>query len=134
MGMKDLPLLKIQHSPLVVNVKVAHIRPKYDNLKEWDANPNNVYIGRGPGPVFIDGARYPKHPTLFENPFTVGKQGTREEVVKKYREYIIDRLSKEPALLEQLHQLKGKTLGCWCAPELCHGHVLLELIDMLFPK
>ena len=23
--------------------------------------------------------------------------------------------------------LKGKFLGCWCAPALCHGHILRDL-------
>ena len=38
----------------VVNVKVAHIRPKYNDLEEWTKDPNNVYIGRA-GIVFING-------------------------------------------------------------------------------
>lgn len=124
---------KYRRSPKVVNVKVAHIRPRYDNLKIWDQNPDNVYIARGPGPVFIDGERYPKKSSPFENPYTIKKHGTREEVVEKYRNYIIERLRNEPGLRAQLYELKGKNLGCWCAPELCHGHVLVELIDILFP-
>jgi hypothetical protein len=26
-------------------------------------------------------------------------------------------------------ELRGRTLACWCAPELCHGDVLAELAD-----
>lgn len=26
-------------------------------------------------------------------------------------------------------ELRGKALGCWCAPDTCHGHVLAELAD-----
>lgn len=37
----------------VVNVKVANIRPRYNNLAEWMADENNVYIGRK-GIVFIN--------------------------------------------------------------------------------
>jgi hypothetical protein len=25
--------------------------------------------------------------------------------------------------------LRGKTLACWCVPELCHGDILAELAD-----
>jgi hypothetical protein len=42
----------------VVNCKVQYIRPKYNNLKEWMNDPNNIYIGRG-GVVFIDKKRFP---------------------------------------------------------------------------
>jgi hypothetical protein len=34
---------------------------------------------------------------------------------------------QQPALLQALHELKGKDLICWCAPERCHADVLLEL-------
>ena len=33
--------------------------------------------------------------------------------------------------MAQLPELKGKVLGCWCAPEGCHGDVLAELADSL---
>ena len=37
----------------VVNVKVAYIRPTYDNLKEWMEDPGHIYIGRK-GIVFVN--------------------------------------------------------------------------------
>lgn len=54
------------------------------------------------------------------NPFKVGEAGTREEVCLKYFLW----LDTQPALLAQLEGLRGKTLVCHCAPELCHGHIL----------
>lgn len=30
----------------IIIVKVAYIRPKYENLKEWCKDPQNIYIGR----------------------------------------------------------------------------------------
>jgi len=33
--------------------------------------------------------------------------------------------------LEALPELRGKDLGCWCAPENCHGDVLLALANKL---
>ena len=105
----------------VVNVKVRYIRPRYHNLKEWCEDPDNVYIGRQ-GVVFVDGVRYPPRASPFANPYKVGRDGTREEVILKYKEYII----KKDV---DFSILKGKRLGCWCKPEGCHGDVLLELIN-----
>jgi len=73
--------------------------------------PFDVYIGR---------------PSKWGNPFKIGKDGSREEVIQKYRQWILD----NPTLIAQLAtELKGKTLGCWCKPNTCHGDVLAELAD-----
>lgn len=70
----------------------------------------DVYIGR---------------PSIWGNPFVMGKDGTRAEVVKKYREWLLT----QPALLSIIHTLKGKKLGCWCSPAACHGDVLAEFAE-----
>lgn len=72
--------------------------------------PYDVYIGR---------------PSQWGNPFSIGRDGTREQVVEKYRRSLESNLM----LQEQLHELKGKTLGCWCAPHSCHGDILMELAN-----
>jgi len=72
--------------------------------------PYDVYIGR---------------PSKWGNPFHIGIDGTREEVIEKFRNWIIT----QPKLLKDLHEIKGKTLGCWCKPKVCHGDVLVELIE-----
>jgi len=112
----------------VVNCKVKNIRPKYNNLKEWIDDTNNVYIGRQ-GVVFIDGKRFPPYSSNFANPCKIGKDGTREEVLIKYKNYITERLENDKSLMAELVSLKGKNLGCWCNPEMCHGNILLELIN-----
>lgn len=119
----------------VVNVKVKYIRPKYKDLEDWMNNPDNVYIARR-GVVFITDPetgskkRYPPKDSIWANPYKVGKDGTRDEVVEKYRIYIKD---KFPDLKSMLTELKGKNLGCWCrteqAIEKCHGDVLVDLIN-----
>ncbi|KAF9199550.1 hypothetical protein BGZ49_010311 [Haplosporangium sp. Z 27] len=114
----------------VVNVKVAHIRPKFKNLAEWMQDPDNVYIGRR-GVVFVDGSRYPPKDSFFANPFKEGKHGTRSQVVEKYREYIIQERAEGRVTNEQLLELRGKNLGCWCAPQACHGGVLKEMVESL---
>jgi hypothetical protein len=80
--------------------RVVHCkRDKYD-----------VYIGR---------------PSKWGNPFVIGKDGSREDVVIKYKEWILT----QPDLLNDLKELKGKVLGCWCSPQACHGDVLVELSE-----
>lgn len=70
--------------------------------------PYDVYIGR---------------PELFGNPFVIGQDGTREEVIQKYREWVVD----QKKVMNALPDLLGKVLGCWCSPNPCHGDVLLDL-------
>lgn len=64
-------------------------------------------------------------PGQWGNPFHIGTDGTREEVVEKYRKWILT----QPKLLAQLHILKGKRLGCYCVPLPCHGDVLAEFCN-----
>ena len=64
----------------IVNCKVKHIRPKYNNLKEWTEDNNNVYIARG-GIVFINKQRFPLFSSNFANPFKISRDGTHEEVI-----------------------------------------------------
>ncbi len=112
----------------VVNCKVKYIRPKYNNLEEWMNDENNVYIGRK-GIVFIDKQRYPKQSSIFSNPYIIDKDGTRQEILIKYKEFIEDKLKNDENFLNELLLLKNKNLGCWCHPYACHGDILLELID-----
>lgn len=110
-----------------VNVKVANIRPEYDNLKEWMNDKDHVYIGRI-GVVFIDGQRYPPQDSIWANPFKINSQNDRYDVLKKYKEYIIDKLESRQISYRQLLKLRGKVLGCWCKPEPCHGDILIKLL------
>ena len=109
----------------VVNVKVKYIRPKYNNLKEWCDNPNNVYIGRK-GVVFIDGERYPKEHSLFANPYKTG------DAIQQYKDYLQKKMDDGIITNEHLFNLKGKSLGCWCKePDRhvnCHGDIILQYI------
>lgn len=86
---------------------VVHIRDGYD-----------VYIGRANGRARLKGS-------IWANPFHIGRDGTREDVIAKYRAWIME----QPALLAQVGTLKGKRLGCFCSPQQCHGDVLTELAE-----
>lgn len=63
-------------------------------------------------------------PTKWGNPFIIGKDGTRKEVIAKYRMWV----RSQPHLMASLGELRGKTLGCCCKPKPCHGDVLVDLI------
>lgn len=82
------------------SVKVVHCKRE----------PYDIYIGR---------------PTKWGNPFTIGKDGTRDAVISKYEAYIMGR----PDLIQALPELEGKTLGCWCKPKACHGDILKIMIE-----
>jgi hypothetical protein len=69
-------------------------------------------------------------PSRWGNPYKIGRDGTREEVIEKYRNWI----KTQPELLKALPELRGKTLGCWCKPLHCHGDVLVELIERIDEK
>lgn len=49
---------------------------------------------------------------------------SREESIKKYKEYILNK----PKLLNDIEELRGKVLACWCKPLSCHGDILIELL------
>ena len=73
-----------------------------------DKDEYDVYIGRG---------------SKWGNPYHIGKDGTRNEVIAKYRVYVLN--NKE--LMDSLYELENKTLGCHCKPKSCHGDVLVEI-------
>jgi hypothetical protein len=112
----------------IVNVSQSNIYPKYKNLQEWINDSKNAYIGRS-GVMCIDGKKIFRQGSIFGNPFKIGQDGTRDDVIKKYKQHIEKKLKESDDLKKQLIELNGKTLGCWCKPEKCHGDVLLELID-----
>ena len=116
-------------SAAVVNVKVKHIRPAYNNLQEWMGDAQNMYIGRR-GVVFVDGQRFPKRDSKWHNPFKIDKKkdsgAERARVLDQYRGYVTAKIEAGDL---NLAELRGKTLGCWCHPLPCHGHVLHELLQ-----
>lgn len=76
--------------------------------------PYDVYIGR---------------PSKCGNPFKLHPGGDRDAVIGQYERWV----RTQPDLMASLHELRGKTLGCWCAPKLCHGDVLARLADEVRP-
>ena len=93
----------------------------FNSLEECLRDNKYLYIGRDMS-YFVKGAKGSK----WQNPFSV-KQYGREECLNKYRKYILDNVE----LMNSLHELKGKTLMCWCHPDSCHGDILMELVKKI---
>lgn len=83
----------------------------YDNTRtvHWRKEPYDIDIRR---------------PAKWGNPFRIGEDGTRSEVIEKFRKWVIS----QPELMNDLEELRGMRLGCWCSPKPCHGDVLIELL------
>ena len=62
----------------------------------------------------------------FGNPFEMDKDGDRDVVCDNYEQHY---LPFKPSIHKQLYKLKGKALGCWCAPLRCHCDTLIQLIN-----
>lgn len=80
----------------------------------------DVYVGR---------------PSIWGNPFSHEQEGTlaahlvatRAEAIAKFEEYLL----ASPDLMTRLHELRGRVLGCWCAPLPCHAEVLARYANLI---
>lgn len=68
-------------------------------------------------------------PGPFGNPFRIGVDGDRAEVIRKHREWFYQ-LLQTPLRARVRLELRGKRLGCWCAPLPCHGDTYAEYADL----
>ena len=64
--------------------------------------------------------------TRWGNPFVIGRDGTRSEVIAKYRVWLWRQIESGKIKIDDLAPLHGQTLACWCAPRACHGDVLAD--------
>lgn len=82
---------------------------------------NARIVGKAPAP----GRFYIGRPSKWGNPFVIGRDGSCEDVIAKHLGW----LSSQPELLNALEELRGRDLVCWCAPQACHGDVLIGLAN-----
>jgi hypothetical protein len=112
----------------VVNVRVKILRELgYTDLRDWCDDSLNVYIGRA-GIVFIDNVRYPSKASKWCNPFKSKQYGDR--CIELYEQHL-DKLLEDESNLFEFLLLRGKNLGCWCAPKPCHGDVIVRKLREL---
>jgi len=95
------------------------VRVTLSRRKGWRMPPDTVKVSR-PGP--------------WGNPFRVGDglHATNGECVRSYRLWVTQGINvmgdAEPPTEEEIADLRGKNLACWCKQgEPCHADVLLDL-------
>ncbi|WP_405059040.1 DUF4326 domain-containing protein [Kribbella sp. NBC_01505] len=89
---------------------VVSMREIHANLVNW-AKANGSFLA-------VDRS------TEWGNPFELPYDGDRSTVIRNYADHY---LPNKPSLLSRIGELRGKALGCWCAPEACHADELRRL-------
>lgn len=69
--------------------------------------------------------------TEFGNKYYIGTDGTRDEVIAKYKRWLWRRIESDREFRGQVKALHGKRLCCSCAPQACHGNVLADAAEYL---
>lgn len=84
-----------------------------------------VYIGRGMPHLGLIQSK-------FANPFKISDNQDRDEVIEKYKKWLWDQIKSGKITLEDLLELEGKNLVCFCKQEgkevACHGDVLVSAV------
>lgn len=101
-----------------------------NQIVHWKKVKFDFYLGRDHALYGIP--RFAAMPE-FANPFSIGIEGTRDEVIVKYEVYIREQIKKNPGMIQLLKQMRGATLGCWCFPLRCHCEIVAKLIQEYFP-
>ena len=104
-------------------------KPKWKGVKSGN-EPHTVVVNvrNETCDIYIGRATRGYKGSEFANPFKIDKDGDRDEVIRKYRDYFYERL-KELDFKKKVDSLRGKRLGCWCKPEHCHGDVIVEYLE-----
>lgn len=81
---------------------------------------------------------YVGRPNPLGNPFVIGRHGSREEVIAKYRSWLWTKIkARDPAVCGELSRLVAQyqaggghlLLTCWCAPLPCHADVIKAALE-----
>lgn len=67
----------------------------------------------------------------FANPFRLSSElaNERTKIVFDYFYHFYSKMKNEPCFLEKVLALRGKTLGCWCKPYICHGDIIVNFLQ-----
>ena len=106
----------------VVNSRKAELKKLgFTSLENFlRADKNHMYVGRDMT-HYVPGAVGSK----WHNPFkSIHHNNDVELVLDKFKQYI-----RNGPLYNDLHELQGKTLACWCHPAPCHATALKELYE-----
>lgn len=115
---------------LLVNRK--HSPAGWGEPRQWAVDREVVDIGRARRGNAVLTNTEPGKPGWLGNPYRLKGQGgeyTREESVNRYRSLFHRMAAQNSVFREHVLELQGSILLGWCAPELCHGDVILEWLD-----
>ena len=83
--------------------------------RKCDAIPHDaVYVGR---------------PSRWGNPYCIGRDGDRDQVIELYRHYLWREVKAGRITRADLRSLDRHDLVCWCAPSRCHAEVLRRAVQ-----
>lgn len=99
--------------------KITVVNMREISKAEKEDEENYLYIGR---------------PSKWQNPFPINKKAKdkmaeRERVINEYKKHLWEQIKKGEITREDLLELRGKNLICWCAPLPCHGDVIRNAVD-----
>lgn len=110
-----------------VSTIVIHVRDCPGD--DWIAVDGEVVLASSPRYVYI-GRKHGAIPaSIWGNEFIIGRDGTRAECCRKYREAFpsnIERIRRLPELVERI-------LVCFCKPAECHGDYIASRANGLAP-
>ena len=101
----------LSSEPNIINLNFV------EDVEAW-IKSGGVYVGRK-----VDNHKLKHEGSKWGNPHPLQVHKCRKKVVELFRVGIME----DEELLKEIGELKGKVLGCWCAPHECHAVVLHEL-------
>lgn len=94
-----------------------YIRPHAEWVKHVNRDEFDIYGGRGKN-------------TPWGNPFPIKSDCSRIQAIYMFTDYLL----KTPELLSRIEELRGKSAGCFCSPDLCHLDVYYWLLENAMPE
>ncbi|BFL71390.1 hypothetical protein SKB0120_24550 (plasmid) [Moraxella osloensis] len=115
---QEIELIRNHNIPLrIITIQITRVvNIKTDPIYKDNRGKSSEYeyIGRG---------------SYWGNPYSMFEDGDeREEVIRKFKyDFDFDKFPKKKK--SEVYKLAGKTLGCFCKPESCHGDVLADFLN-----
>ena len=78
---------------------------------------SGAYIGRG---------------SIYGNPYIIGTDGAREDVIRKYHKYFHIRIKHDQRFREFIEDLRGRFIICHCFPLACHGDIIARYLHTTY--
>jgi hypothetical protein len=95
----------------MTTVLLEPLDPRVWNVRDPELPEDAVYCGR---------------PSDFGNPYRSGIDGTRDEVIAMFEQWVLS----QPDFVQKIkHELRGKHLSCWCKPKRCHTDILFKIAN-----